>query len=326
LLSPVGAVIDQLTVSADAAGAARLLAFVDGVAPGARRAFVIDGTRSHGIGLTRHLHSAGEQVIEAARIPGAARRRGGKSDTLDAIAVARAALAVEHTATPRADGDREALRILVTCRRHYTDQRTAAVNLVKSLILTADDQLRAHLRDLPTRQQVRYLAHLDPGQHTDTATRVRHTYLRALADQILTLDRHLAANLTDIRTLVTRQCPALLDLPGVGPVTAAIALTTWSHHGRVRNDAAYAALAGTNPIPASSGRTTRHRLNRGGDRTLNAAIHTIAITRRRCHQPTADYIARRTTQGLTPREITRCLKRYITRQLYRTMQATTATA
>ena len=127
------------------------------------------------------------------------------------------------------------------------------------------------------------------------------------------------------RSLVTRLCPTLLDQPGVGPVTAAIALITWSHKGRLRNEAAYAALAGVNPTPASSGRTTRHRLNRGGDRTLNAALHTIALTRRRCHQPTADYITRRTAEGKTSQEITRSLKRYITRQLFRIMQTSAAT-
>jgi transposase len=116
-------------------------------------------------------------------------------------------------------------------------------------------------------------------------------------------------------------CPTLLDQPGVGPVTAAVALTAWSHPGRLRNEAAFAALGGVNPIPASSGRTIRHRLNRGGDRTLNAALHTIALSRRRCHQPTLDYVARRTAEGKTPKEINRCLKRYIARQLFRLMQA-----
>jgi len=115
--------------------------------------------------------------------------------------------------------------------------------------------------------------------------------------------------------------PTLLNEPGVGPVSAATLLITWSHHNRLRSEAAYAALAGTNPIPASSGRTTRHRLNRGGDRTLNAALHTIAKSRRRHHQPTIDYTTRRTNEGKTPREITRCLKRYLARHLYRHMQA-----
>jgi transposase len=135
------------------------------------------------------------------------------------------------------------------------------------------------------------------------------------------LDRLLADNLKQIRDLVGAVCPALLEQPGVGPVTAAIAYTTWSHHGRCRSEAAFAALAGVNPIPASSGRTTRHRLNRGGDRTLNSALHIIAKVRLRMHPPTRDYLARRTAEGRNRKEINRCIKRYIARQLFRIMQA-----
>ncbi|GAA0909332.1 transposase [Virgisporangium aurantiacum] len=225
-------------------------------------------------------------------------------------------------------GNREALRILHVCRRHYTDARTATVNLFKSLILTADDELRDQLRDLTTGQQVRQAADLtgtSPNDDTDATSalvRVRRTHLAELAVRILDLNRVLADNLKQIRTLVKAMCPALLNQPGIGPVTAAVALTAWSHPGRVRTEAAFAALAGVNPVPASSGRNVRHRLNRGGDRTLNSAIHTIAKSRQRCHQPTKDYIARRATEGRTPREAIRSLKRYIARQIWRTIQAT----
>jgi transposase len=171
------------------------------------------------------------------------------------------------------------------------------VNLLKSLILTADDCLRGQLRKLNTDQQVRHLCRLEPTTELDVLTRVRHDQLRALAVDIATLDRTLAANLKQLRDLVTAMCPVLLDQPGVGPVSAAVALTAWSHRGRLRDEAAFASLAGVNPIPASSGRTIRHRLNRGGDRTLNSALHTIALSRRMCHQPTRDYVARRTAQG-----------------------------
>jgi transposase len=323
MLSAAGAVLAELTVDADDAGAAVLSAWATNQAGGLRRQWVIDGARSHGIGLTRFLLTEGETVLDAARIPGSARRRGGKSDRLDAIAVARIALSAEHVATPRADGDREALRILHVARRHYTDTRTATVNLLKSLILTADDALRRQLRRLNTDQQVRYLGQLDvePTIEVDAVGRVRRAQLRALATDIAALDQTLADNLTQLRDLVAAMCPTLLDQPGVGPVTAAVALTAWSHPGRLRNEAAFAALGGVNPIPASSGRTVRHRLNRGGDRTLNAALHTIALSRRRCHQPTRDYVARRTAEGKTPKEINRCLKRYIARQLFRLMQA-----
>ncbi|WP_239163274.1 transposase, partial [Paractinoplanes rishiriensis] len=157
------------------------------------------------------------------------------------------------------------------------------------------------------------------GSGSGSGDRLRRAQLAALAGQILLLNDILKTNLAEIRALVATLCPALLEQPGIGPVTAAIALTAWFHPGRLRNEAAYAALAGVNPIPASSGRTVRHRLNPGGDRTLNAAIHSIA--RRRCHQPTKDYINRRTAEGRTPREITRSLRRYITRQIWRILQA-----
>jgi len=228
-------------------------------------------------------------VFEAPKPTATARRRSGKSDSLDAVHAARAVLAAEHGATPRADGDREALRILHACRRHYTDTRTATVNLFKSLILTADDGLRDQFRGQNTGQQVRHTAHLtDNDDSSGPLEQLRRMHLAALAVQILDLDRTLAANLTQIRGLVAAMCPALLEQPGIGPVTAAVVLIAWSHHGRVRSEAAFAALAGVNPVPASSGRTVRHRLNRGGDRSLNAAIHIIARSRQRYHQPTKD--------------------------------------
>lgn len=324
VVSPVGSVLAELTVAATADGAATLLAWADqqtrGLGTG-RRVWALDGARCHGVGLLRALRAAGQTTLEAPKPAATSRRRGGKSDALDAVHAARAVLAADHVATPRADGDREALRILHTCRRHYTDGRTATVNLFKSLILTADDALREQFRGRSTIRQLQHALTLTTTSGS-SLERLRRTQLAALAEQILTLDRILKANLAEIRTLVTRVCPALLEQPGIGPVTAAITLTAWSHHGRIRSEAAFAALAGVNPIPASSGRTTRYRLNRGGDRTLNAALHTIAKSRQRCHQPTRDYITRRTSEGRTLPEITRLQKRYIARQIWRIIQAT----
>lgn len=326
VLTAVGIVLDQVTVASDPSGHARLLAWAGQHTQGLPHAWVIDGARSHGIGLTRYLREAGEEVIEAPRVAGQARRRGGKSDALDAIHVARAALAAPHVATPRSDGGREALRILLVCRRHYADSRTATVNLLKSLILTADDELRSQLRGLTTSGQIRHIAALGTSAPAaddgDQLTRVHRQHLLALATQIAALDQTLRANKAELQKLAATMCPVLLDQPGVGPVTAAVALTAWSHHGRFRGEAAFAALAGVNPIPASSGRTVRHRLNRGGDRTLNAALHTIALVRRRVDPTTQNYVARRTTDGKSSREINRSLKRYLSRSLFRIMEAT----
>jgi transposase len=327
VVTTAGALVAQLTVTADPAGAAQLLAWAtDHTDTSSDRVWwAVEGTRSHGQGLTRLLQAAGHTVVTAPAPIAAIRRRGGKSDHLDALTAARTVLTtpVEQVAHPRADGQREALRILLTCRRHYTDTRTATVNLLKSLILTAEDHLREQVRHLPTTAQVRLLQSLTPPADADTATQVRYQQLAALATTITTCDALLTDNQRQLRALVTSLCPALLEQPGVGPISAATLLATWSHHGRVRSEAAFAALCGTSPIPASSGRTTRHRLNRGGDRTANAALHTIAITRRRVHQPTRDYITRRTTEGKTTPEITRCLKRYLARTLYRIMENST---
>ena len=328
VLTPVGTVLAELTVAATADGAATLLAWADQQSSGlgsGRRVWALDSARSHGVGLLRVLRASGEDAIEAPKPATARRRRGGKSDALDAVHAARAVLAADHLATPRVDGDREALRVLHVCRRHYSDTRTATVNLFKSLVLTADDELRGQFRGRSTVRQLQHAATFVGDTAGSILERLHRSQLRVLAEQIHTLDRLLKDNLADIRALVQTMCPALLEQPGIGPVTAAIALTAWSHHGRFRSEAAFAALAalaGVSPVPASSGRTVRHRLNRGGDRTLNAAIHTIAKSRQRCHQPTKDYISRRTAEGRTLPEITRNLKRYIARQIWRIIQAT----
>jgi transposase len=324
LLNTLGAVLADTRVPANPAGISTLLAWAGEHAGDSRIVWAVEGARSHGVGLLRALRAAGASVVEAPPPP-AARRRGGKSDPLDAVAAARAALASTTAAHPRADGDREALRILLTTRRHYTDTRTATINLFKSLILTADDQLREQLRGLSTTAQLRLaIGWTTEGPHTTehphtTEEHLRRRTLTDLATTVHLLDQALRTNHQQLSSLVTTTMASLLDLPGVGPVTAATLLTTWSHPGRVRNEAAYAALAGVNPIPASSGRHTRYRLNRGGDRTLNRALHTIAITRRRTDPTTIAYVQRRRAEGKTDREITRCLKRYLARQLHRHM-------
>jgi transposase len=184
--------------------------------------------------------------------------------------------------------------------------------------------LRETLRGLSTPRQVQAVLDLPDNPTDDLETQIRVAALRHAAATIRALTTAVNSNEKQLRTLVRDACPGLLDLPGVGPVTAATLLTAWSHHGRIPSEAAFAALAGTSPLPASSGRITRHRLNRGGDRTLNAALHTIVTARRRMgHPPTSDYITRRTTEGRTNNEILRCLKRYAARSLYRYLETNT---
>jgi transposase len=152
---------------------------------------------------------------------------------------------------------------------------------------------------------------------------VRHSEIRRLALAIRAGRRALAANRAQLQTIVDEMAPRLTERRGIGAVTAAQAIVSFSHSGRCRSDAAFAALSGTSPLQASSGKTVRYRLNRGGDRALNSAIHTIAITRRRCCPTTRDYVARRTAEGKSSREIQRCLKRYIARELYRALNTST---
>ena len=315
----LGAHLATIEVTADAAGYTRLVKFAASHSPGPRIAWAIEGCGSHGAGLASMLTAAGHAVLEADR-PKRARRRGGKSDELDAIRAARQALATAHPALPRTGQAREALRILLATREHATKTRTATVNIFKALILTAPEALRSQFRGRPTRQQVRTARALRAraGQPI-SEQHLRHA-LRQLATQIAAHDTDLAANHNHIRALVRAWQPALLTQPGIGPISAAQLLVTWSHPGRFRTEAAFAALTGTAPIPASSGRTARHRLNPYGDRNANRALHTIAANRLQYHAPTIAYAARRTAEGKTTREIRRCIKRYLARSIYRLME------
>lgn len=320
LADRVGRRLAAFTVTADAAGYAELISLAAGRVPGSRLAWAVEGCGSYGAGLAAALAAAGHQVTEAPRPRRAAAARTGKTDELDALRAARAALAGPAPALPRSGETREALRILLAAREHDARARTAAVNTLKALLVTAPEDLRAAFRGTITARQVTAAAALPPG--AGPARAALHDALRGLARQITALDTALAAGKRQLTQLVATWAPALLDAPGAGPVTAARLLVTWSHPGRVRSEAAFAALTGTAPLPASSGRTTRHRLSRAGDRRANSALHVIATTRLRCHPPTIAYAARRRAQGKTPREILRCIKRYLARTLYRLMQHT----
>jgi transposase len=316
--SPAGAQVAAVRVDNDEAGYAAAVEFVAAYAAGPRVVVAVEGTRSYGIGLTRALLAAGLSVVEVERPQRAARRRG-KSDPIDARLAAQTALRLPAAAlpTPRADGDREALRILLTARAELTGTRTRAVNQLRALLLGGDDADRRTARARLTVAALTALTRRRVGAGASREHAVRTAELRRLAAAIRAADTERAANDKQLTAIVADLAPTLQARRGLGPVTAAQTIISWSHPGRCRNDAAYAALAGANPIPASSGRTTRHRLNRGGDRALNRALHTIAITRWRDCPRTRAYIARRRAEGKTDREIRRCLKRYIARELHR---------
>jgi transposase len=347
MVNPLGAVLASVGIGNDDAGFAQALAWIRRTAPGPRVVAGLEGTRSYGIGLARALQAAGLPVVEVARAHRRDRRRAlraaGKSDQLDAhrAAVTVLTLPADQVPTPRADGAREAARILLRARDQINHGRTQAINALRALLALGDasshdeaDRRLARAKNLPKKALTALTdptTRLTPPAVTEPVgpartgvqlqRRVRAGELARLAQAILAADRQLAQNKRDL-VAVTRQAAAsLLDIYGVGPVTAAQALVSWSHPARCRSEAAFAALAGANPIPASSGKTTRHRLNRGGDRQLNHALHTIAITRTRRCPRTRAYIQRRRAQGKTDKEIRRCLKRYIARELFRALTA-----
>jgi transposase len=320
---PSGASIATRSISNDSAGYTQLLTWILDQAPGPRLVLCIEGTRSYGAGLARAATAAGIPVIEAEQPTRKTRRGRGKSDRMDAhLAVLYALqLNAEKLPTPRADGDREALRILLCAREELTTTSTGQTNRLKALLRDGDDADRRLARGKLTDTTLSELVKRRQPREARREQAVRHAEVRRLAAALREAGRVLKANRAELAAIVNDLVPGLTNQRGIGPVTAAQAIVSFSHAGRCRNDAAFAKLAGTSPIEASSGQTTRHRLNRGGDRALNKAIHIIANTRIRSDPATQAYVARRTAEGKSTREIRRCLKRYIARQLYRGLTA-----
>jgi transposase len=316
--APAGAVVGGSSAPTNGRGYRELLRVAERHAPG-RRAWAIEGTGSYGAGLARFLADCGETVLELSRTQRAERRLRGKDDELDAVRTARAALAGERLALPRAGEQREALRLLLVARRSAVDVRREALTQLRAVIVTAPERLRDELRGL------------SEGKLLERCSRLRRT--RAAADELASrlvlrsLARRVQAATIEAAELeqeivghVRALAPALLDEPGVGPIVAAQLLVAWSHRGRLRSEAAFARLAGVAPVPASSGQTVRHRLSRGGDRQLNRALHTIVLHRRQHDPATRAYIAKRIAEGKSRRDATRLLKRYLARHLYRLLE------
>ena len=323
IASPNGVPIARCSIRNDSTGYAQLLAWIVDHAPGPRLIASIEGSRSYGVGLSRALTAAGLPVLESEQPPRSARHGKGKSDAIDAHLAVLAALRLDatHLPTPRVDGDREALRILLGARHDLTVAATAQTNRLRALLLGGDDTDRELARGALTDTRLASLARRRPPREASREQAVRHAEIRRLALALREAARALKANRAQLQTIVNDVVPRLIERRGIGPVSAAQAIVSFSHPGRVRNDAAFASLAGVCPVPASSGRTIRHRLSRGGDRALNRAIHTIALTRLRTCPRTRAYATRRRAEGKTTREIRRALKRYIARELYRQLTA-----
>lgn len=326
LAAATGAVIDEAEFPATEPGMARAIAWV-GRRTGGDMAtlWVVEGVGSYGARLAAVVAQSGYQAVEAARMDARGNRGVGKSDPLDArrIAAAVLPLEVDHLRIPRRDeGVRAALRVLVAARDQMTTERTAAINALTALL--RGFPLGADARKALTNAQIVEVGRWRTREE-DMATGVARAESVRLAKRILELDEQVAHN-TKTMTRLIQQSPAkvLLDKIGIGPVTAAVVIAAWSHEGRLRDEAAFASLAGVNPIPASSGNTVRHRLNRGGDRRLNRALHMAVITRMTHDPETRSYVERRRAEGRTNREIRRILKRYLARQLFRLLNSTAA--
>jgi transposase len=320
VVTPTGGVTAHLTVPSDAVGAKRVLAFARRRAPD-RRVWAIEGTGSFGAGLTTYLLEQGEWVVEVDRPRRPARRNGAKSDELDAIRAAREALSREHLAQPRRRGGREALRVLLATRQGAVVERTRAVSALHALVVNAPECLRDRLRHLGTHALVLRCARLRTGHTRSVEHRATVVALCSTARRALTCEAEVADLEAALEVIVQQERPELLAESGVGVITAAAILNAWSHAGRIRSEAAFAMLAGVAPIPASSGQTVRHRLNRAGDRQLNRALHTIVLSRLTHDPETRAYAARRRAEGRSDREIKRCLKRYVARRLFRLLEA-----
>jgi transposase len=285
----------------------------------------VEGTGAYGAGLARHLSAEGVLLVEVDRPDRKTRRSKGKSDPIDAYAAAKAAQALTATGTPKArDGRVEAIRTLNVAKRSAIKARTSAINALRAIVLTGPAELREQLRQFGARQLVDTCARLRPAASGKDLAKLEEPVLtatkatlRRLALRIQALTVEITDVEADLGPLVAVRAPKLLALFGVGPdVAAQLLATAGDNPHRLRSEATFAHLCGVAPLPASSGRTHRHRLNRGGDRAANSALHTITLVRMRHDPNTRAYVERRTKEGLSKREIIRCLKRYISREIH----------
>jgi transposase len=318
----LGARLSAMTIPVSERGYRTLEAWARSLGP--IRAFGVEGTGSYGAGLSRFLGEQGHAVLEVNRPNRQLRHQKGKSDPLDAESAARAVLSKQATALPKSGTSVvEMIRHLKVARDTAVKGRTQAMLTLKAIIVSAPSALREQLDHLTGKMTlIRHLAALRPGPITSTTASAKAS-LRAIACRWLALDEEIKSHDAHLGVLTTARAPKLVQAHGMGAGTAAaLLLLVGDNPERIRSEAAFAKLCGVCPIPASSGKTTRHRLNRGGDRQANAALHRVVVTRMRGHQPTLDYVQRRTREGKAKAEIIRCLKRFVAREIFGYLCAT----
>jgi transposase len=309
-LDALGGQLDSREIATTQAGYRALLCWAQELGV---PAFAIEGTGSYGAGLVRYLERAGVSVYECER-PRRHERRRGKSDLIDAALAARKLIAGEGLSLPRGDGRREDLRLLLLERRGAMQARNAALNQLSALVVTAPEHVRERLGALSGERLAQAAARLRPRNE------IVNGVLRRLGKRAERLSKELADAERALTTLVAELAPELLAEYGVGPVCAAQLLVSSGDRERMRSEASFAALAGTSPVDASSGKQRRHRLNRGGDRQLNWALHVVTLQRIRHHPETSAYYERLLAAGKTAREARRCVKRALARHFYHRLQ------
>jgi transposase len=306
-LDAIGGQLDSQEIPTTSAGYRQLLCWAQELGV---PAFAIEGTGSYGAGLVRFLKRTDVAVYECER-PRRQERRRGKNDLIDAASAARRLIVGEGLSLPRGDGRREDLRLLLLERRSAMQARNAALNQLSALVVTAPEHVRERLGALSGERLAQAAARLRPREE------VVNGVLRRLGKRAERLAKEVADAERALATLVAELAPELLAECGVGPVCAAQLLVSSGHRERMKSEASFAALAGTSPVDASSGKQRRHRLNRGGDRQLNWALHVIALQRVRHHAETSAYYERLLAAGKTTREARRCVKRALARHFYR---------
>lgn len=318
-----GALLDTQSFPATSAGINRAINWVARRTDGnADTLWVIEGAATYGAILAGTVDAHGFPVAEAPRMSKKQNHGVGKTDALDAHRMASASLPlpVDKLRHPRLnEGIRQALRILVTARSSMAKDRTRSVNALNALVRS--NVLGIDARKKLTGSQIAEISHWREREE-ELSLRIARSEAVRLAKHILDLDQQLSANEQQLDELVkASEAAPLLNEIGFRAITTAKCFVAWSHEGRVRDESAFACLAGVNPIPASSGNTTRHRLNRGGDRSLNAALHIAAVTRMAHDEETRAYVEKRQAEGKTDREIRRCIKRYLVRRIFKIFSA-----
>lgn len=279
----------------------------------------VEGTGSWGVGLSRFLADHDVMVVEVDRPNRQTRRKKGKSDPTDAVSAARAALSGEAMVTPKnRNGQVEQMRVLMVARRSAREQRIQSLNQIRHLVFTAPESIRVRFKDRYKTGLVTEAANMRPRKGSDPIVFTTNMVIRNLARRIRVFNSEIREIDRTLTELISETAPSLFNLHGIGTDTAAsLLVAAGDNPDRLHSERSWAHLCGVTPLPASSGKVIRHRLNRGGDRQANAALYRIVLTRMSSHQETRTYVARRREEGLSTPEIIRCLKRYVARQTYK---------